>query len=82
MRITNLGTLEGAGVGGSDKYVLGDAHIEGSYFFPADIDKVPLLGLLSYDKKIHLNLAVLTSTFTYESGSEFLSLLVQELSNF
>jgi hypothetical protein len=82
MRVTNLGALEVANAGGSDKNILGGAQIERSYFFPAAIRKVPSLVFFTCNKKVYLSLAALTSTFSYESGKEFLGLLVRELHEF
>jgi len=81
MRVTNLGALEVSHHHGSMESIVGDARLERVYTFPADIDTVPSLLFLACEKTIYLNLAVLTSMFTFESGSEFLSLLIQELSN-
>jgi len=46
------------------------------------LNNVPYLILFSCNKKMYLCLATLTSTFSYESGEEFLDLLVRELSDF
>ena len=80
MRATNLGALEVANPDKSPESIVGDAQIARVYALPADVDKVPSLIFLACSNAVHLNRAVLTSTFTYENGSEFLSLLVQELS--
>jgi len=82
MRVTNLGTLNVDNFACKDEGILGDARLERSYLLPAVINKVPLLVCLTCNEKVYLNLVALTSTFSYESGKEFLSLLIQELSEF
>ena len=82
MRVTNLGTLNVDNFACKDEGILGNAQLERSYLLPAVINKVPLLVCLTCNEKVYLNLVALTSTFSYESGKEFLSLLIQELSEF
>jgi len=82
MRVANLGMLEVVNFSQTDGAILGDAKLHNIILSPANINEVPFLLFLTCRKEMYAYLVTHKSTFSYESGQEFLALLVRELSEF